>query len=626
MKSIFALEACTCIVMAAAAVSAAMPQPIAHWRMDAVKNGVIADVSGHGRDLAVGADCHLSNLVYGTECTLPSLYMPGTSGSWASFECPAMEDFTLALWICRETGDGPLAPSPNIIPYLTYGLSGMNVQAHLNDTIVEPWFFCGSDGNGPRTCYPKKYLSFDKGIWQQLAITVQTVARNADGSRTGTLTFYVDGELQDTVKDIRFPAPFARAGTAILCNSKKGGERPLFGHLGECRLYDTVLDKRQIADLFFASKKLEITAVAPSHQARADVMWVRPICIEKDRYIGWPTVARIANGDLIAVFSGDRDSHVCPWGKVQMVRSSDGGETWTEPQTIANGPLDDRDAGIVQLPDGELLVSYFTSREYYRLAAMRKRWKKDRPEYFWLLHDAKIPERLKREALGNFCIRSRDNGRTWTTPSRFAINCTAPHGPVLLKDGSLFHFGLHNSPKGASRLAAERSTDGGHTWTVLCEKVAEEKNVESCALLDEPHVLELPSGRIIAMIRINDPRQVMRQTHSDDGGRTWAPVTETPICGLPPHLIHIGGNRVVCVYGRRKGQYGGFGEFACISDDGGMTWDVKNEITLAASHCSDLGYPSTAALPDGTLVTVYYQQRAKGEKPCLMATKWRVTK
>ena len=25
-----------------------------------------------------------------------------------------------------------------------------------------------------------------------------------------------------------------------------------------------------------------------------------------------PTVCRLANGDLLAVFSGDRDSHICP--------------------------------------------------------------------------------------------------------------------------------------------------------------------------------------------------------------------------------------------------------------------------------------------------------------------------
>lgn len=42
----------------------------------------------------------------------------------------------------------------------------------------------------------------------------------------------------------------------------------------------------------------------------------------------------------------------------------------------------------------------------------------------------------------------------------------------------------------------------------------------------------------------------------------------------------------------------------------------------------DLGYPSTCLLPDGSLLTVYYQQQrpVRSELPCLMATRWRIKK
>ena len=66
----------------------------------------------------------------------------------------------------------------------------------------------------------------------------------------------------------------------------------------------------------------------PETQARAVVKWVRPICVETNRYIGWPSVCRLKNGDILAVFSGQRNAHICPYGKVEMVRSADGGETW----------------------------------------------------------------------------------------------------------------------------------------------------------------------------------------------------------------------------------------------------------------------------------------------------------
>ena len=79
------------------------------------------------------------------------------------------------------------------------------------------------------------------------------------------------------------------------------------------------------------------------------------------------------------------------------------------------------------------------------------------------------------------------------------------------------------------------------------------------------------------------------------------------------------------MYGRRLADPG-FGEYAVISDDAGKTWDLAHEITLARSHCGDLGYPASALLPTGDILTVFYQQPKPGEKPCLMATKWRITR
>ena len=85
------------------------------------------------------------------------------------------------------------------------------------------------------------------------------------------------------------------------------------------------------------------------------------ICKQPGRYIGWPTVARTDQGELLVVFSGDRDAHVCPYGKTQIVRSSDDGSTWSAPETINDTPLDDRDAGIVVTRSGAVVVSWFTS-------------------------------------------------------------------------------------------------------------------------------------------------------------------------------------------------------------------------------------------------------------------------
>ena len=362
----------------------------------------------------------------------------------------------------------------------------------------------------------------------------------------------------------------------------------------------------------------------PETQARAVVKWVRPICVETNRYIGWPSVCRLKNGDILAVFSGQRNAHICPYGKVEMVRSADGGETWSAPQVIADGPIDDRDAGIVQLPDGEIFVTYFTSVAYRDPSLLNRH-----PDYRQF--DEKLTDDVRRQSLGNFAVRSRDNGKTWTKPEKLSMNGQTPHGPILLKDGSLFQIGrtfakseIGAPPKGRTLISAERSTDGGRTWQMLCPSIPDtDGENQKPRMFHEPHAVELADGTIVGLVRYHGPGYFMRQTVSRDGGRTWTPMAKTEMSGLPPHLIRLDDGKLVNVYGRRQKERG-FGEFAAISDDGGATWDVANEICLAPSHCGDLGYPASCVLADGDILTVFYQQARPGMKPCLMATRWRV--
>ncbi len=374
-------------------------------------------------------------------------------------------------------------------------------------------------------------------------------------------------------------------------------------------------------------------------QARAEVKGAKIILRKTSRHAAWPSICRLQNGDILVVFSGDRDWHVCPYGKVMMMRSKDEGETWSEPKVIANSIIDDRDAGILQLPDGEVIVTWFTSLVFS--GGARRQFEK-------------MPKDLVKEQTGCFLIRSKDNGETWSEPEKLINYAQSPHGPIVLKDGSLLQVGRWSptEPFAASYntfdktdIAVSRSTDRGRTWKVLCKEIpVKPSDATPPTLFHEPHVAELADGTLIAMARFHGQagggtrgapgHGYMRQSFSKDGGTTWSPFEPSPLLGLPPHFLTLPDGKLICTYGRRVSASDRWnpahGIYACISDDGGKTWDVANEIQLLPSVPQfDLGYPASCRLSNGDILTVYYykpnqKMQIKGERTWIMTTRWRV--
>ena len=76
---------------------------------------------------------------------------------------------------------------------------------------------------------------------------------------------------------------------------------------------------------------------------------------------------------------------------------------------------------------------------------------------------------------------------------------------------------------------------------------------------------------------------------------------------------------VISTYTYREEPYG---IKAMFSRDGGKTWDKDNYICQSACLTSDIGYPSTAELADGSLLTVFYTKTAQYTS-AIMAQRWR---
>ena len=340
-------------------------------------------------------------------------------------------------------------------------------------------------------------------------------------------------------------------------------------------------------------------------------------------YFGWPSVARTEDGTIWAVASGMRYWHVCPWGRTVLFKSTDNGATWSAPRVITNTPLDDRDAGIVALPDNRLAVTWFTSNtQIYRKGFEDKGFYREQYSQPVLAKIdralANISDEERWEKSGSW-IRVSADGEQWSSPRRAPVN--TPHGFIVLKDGSWLYFGKkwevqrsNFMPLNDDVIMAARSTDEGLTWENLGVVPTGDYKTSR---LHEPHVVELPDGRLLGAIRYESPFSIIF-TESNDGGRTWSEIRNPNIAGSPPHLLLHSSGKLICSYGYRLEP---FGERVAISDDLGKTW-TKDFILFNGAPNGDLGYPCTIELPGGDLLTVYYQHLMPGDKASFLCTRW----
>src|SRR5215510_12497920 len=65
----------------------------------------------------------------------------------------------------------------------------------------------------------------------------------------------------------------------------------------------------------------------------------------------FPVAIHLKNGDVLAVIRGGA-AHVGVKGRLDLIRSTDKGKTWSAPWTAIDEDLDDRNPALGQLKDG----------------------------------------------------------------------------------------------------------------------------------------------------------------------------------------------------------------------------------------------------------------------------------
>jgi Neuraminidase (sialidase) len=299
----------------------------------------------------------------------------------------------------------------------------------------------------------------------------------------------------------------------------------------------------------------------------------------------FPVACMLKNGAIAVVLRGGAP-HVGIKGRLDLVTSRDGGQTWSRPRTIVDSPFDDRNPAFGQLSDGTLVLAYVVVKAGFDATGLR------------------MTDGATDVIDGVYVIRSTDSGSTWTSP--YKINITAangfsPYGKIIqLADGTALmaiYVGPGKSGTGESYIY--RSRDNGKTWGDP-SRIA--------AGYNETGLVCLPDGRLLAALRADRGGHI-EMAYSSDLGRTWSePSLLTRDAEMPGDLIVLRDHTVVFTYGERERPCG---VHALVSHDGGNTWD-QNHLVIVADDAPtwDAGYPSSVELADGRILTVYYKTEA----------------
>lgn len=342
----------------------------------------------------------------------------------------------------------------------------------------------------------------------------------------------------------------------------------------------------------------------------AQVESITTITRQPHYYHAWPTLLRRRkDGVLLAVYSGGREGHHCPFGRVELIRSADDGRTWSQPQILIDTPIDDRDAGIAETAKGTLLVTTFCAISYERELAKASDWDAARVERWRSVARGTTPEERATLNLSRM-VRSTDGGLTWSAP--YTLPIKTPHGPVALSDGRMLYTGTdYPTPKGRARqLGVAVSKDDGLTWKM--QGLVPTRPGDDIMNYHEPHAVETADGRLVLHLRnhnkVNE-RETL-QSESSDGGKTWSVPRPIGVWGLPSHLLRLRDGRLLMSYGYRRMPRG---NHVRISEDHGRTW--SEALIISNDGKGDIGYPSTVELPSGELLTLWYESQWSGAVP-----------
>ena len=316
------------------------------------------------------------------------------------------------------------------------------------------------------------------------------------------------------------------------------------------------------------------------------------------------------NGDLLTVFRQAPFehvfSHVDPRARIDMVRSTDMGETWDPAtRTTVYDPGDEinlNDPSITTLRDGTLIVTAFNSHAP---------WTKDTEKWGDKIIDVRGENFYYVPSVRWIVVmRSFDNGVTWDGPytvdaSAYSKTDAAVFASVVeLADGKiLMPISVTDHDTGRHVAALVCSTDKGKTWGPYAEITSWSSKDPDTMSFGLPTVVAYDDNHLIAAGWTGGEVGTL-VSESHDAGKTWSPVRKVVSKGECTHVSVTNRGTTILTYGYRTQP---FGIRVWPSYDKGQTWKPGDAAALRSDGAMrDLGYPRTIQLPNGKLLTIYY--------------------
>ena len=297
------------------------------------------------------------------------------------------------------------------------------------------------------------------------------------------------------------------------------------------------------------------------------------------------TIVETRRGDLVAAYFGgtyERNPDCRIWVNIRH------NNTWTPPILAADGDgVACWNPVLTEMADGELWL-------FYKKGVNVVGWTG------WL-------------------VKSRDGGRTWSTPEPLPEGFLGPvkNKPLLLGDklvcgsstegnGWRFHVEIYD-------LKTKQWHYVGPVESTLAAPTLQPDTLTPIDCI-QPSLLQLRDGRLKVLMRTRNG--FLATSYSSDGGETWTPVTLTDIPNNQSgtDAVTLRDGRHVLVYnnfqtiaGTRKGPRTPLS--VAVSTDDGCTF--HHVLTLEDSPIADYSYPAVVEGRDGSLHITYTWRRQR---------------